>query len=144
MRVVDYCACGRPFRARTKLMMWHCHPDAALSQMVCHGRGVCSFSGRPHQQLSGSDKNGFLTALKNAYPDKLCAALARTFKGAILRHRAVQRWRHFGGTSNTMLEDGKVGEWKAHAGGALRRSAVQDPVAALGTRSSQATWLERS
>ena len=60
--------------------------------MVCKGRGVCSFSGKPHQILSGTNQHGFLTALKNAYPDKLCNAIMRSLKDSILRQRASVRW----------------------------------------------------
>eukprot|EP00969_Alexandrium_andersonii_P118477 5239595-Alexandrium_andersonii.AAC.1 len=51
--IVDYCAFGRPFRARARLRTAH-FQCPALEGKQCRGRGRCQFSGRPHQQLSGA------------------------------------------------------------------------------------------
>ena len=93
-RTVDYCACGRPFRARTQLLFWHWRPPEQLTALRCVGRGICSFSGRAHDQLSGAQpgKNKFMTALKNAYPDMMCKILADSLSKVITRTQASRRW----------------------------------------------------
>ena len=64
---VDDSAFGRTFRATTRLRVWNFRCDE-LASAVCRGRGRCSFSGRPHLQLTGASKDGFLTRLKQEYP----------------------------------------------------------------------------
>ena len=92
-RVVDYCAFGTPFRARARLQLWHLRPAPRLSSCRCVGRGVCSFSGRPHLQLTGAtSKEGFLTTKKNRYPDGLCKILAKDLWHAHMMKKASRLW----------------------------------------------------
>ena len=89
---VDYCACGRPFRARTRLCLWHHRPAPQLHTLKCHGRGVCDFSGKPHLQLSGTSGQGFLTGLKNQYPDRLCKLVSGALVQAYEGKRTARLW----------------------------------------------------
>ena len=92
---VDYCAFGTPFRARTRLRLWGCElPQLTVAGAApcCTGRGVCSFSGRPHQQLSGAVKGEFATARKNSYPPELCSALAGHFVTERRRRISSRLW----------------------------------------------------
>eukprot|EP00959_Pyramimonas_sp_CCMP1952_P427894 8961217-Pyramimonas_sp.AAC.1 len=62
--IVDYCAFGTPWRARTRLNMFNVKCPA-LEGAKCKGRGTCSSSGKPHYQLDGpTGKGGFLTRQK--------------------------------------------------------------------------------
>lgn len=90
--IFDQCAFGRPFRARTRLRLWHCHPGRALHEKQCRGRGICSFSHKPHLQLTGVDKKAFRTATKAEYPPGLAAALADTFVTAYMAKRSARMW----------------------------------------------------
>ena len=93
-QVVDYCACGRPFRARTQLLFWHWRPPKQLEALRCSGRGTCTFSGKAHMQLTGAQpgQKKIMTALKNAYPDKLCHILASSLCKVITQTHAARRW----------------------------------------------------
>lgn len=90
--VVDLCACGRPFRARTRCRIWHCRPQPKLSTMRCNGRGVCDFSKKPHVRLTGVGTRGFNTAAKAEYPPVLCAALAKPLVTAYATKRGARLW----------------------------------------------------
>ena len=89
---VDYCFFGTAWRARTRIRThswsWSHAPPC------CSGRGVCSFSGLPHEQLSGSapQHRGFKTKLKQAYPIGLCKSLAKDLSHAMLQTRVAQMW----------------------------------------------------
>ena len=96
-KVVDYCACGRPFRARTRIRFWKCAPHPGLDKLVCTGRGICSFSGKPHLELTGFSNNQFSTLMKNAYPPALCALLADSLHRACIAQQSTERWKHMRG-----------------------------------------------
>ena len=89
---VDYCFFGTAWRARTRIrthsFRWMHAPPC------CSGRGVCSFSGLPHDHLSGSapQHRGFKTKLKQAYPIGLCKSLAKDLSHAMLQTRVSQVW----------------------------------------------------
>ena len=91
--VVDYCSWGRPFRARTRIRLWHAVAKH-LSDHRCTGKRLCAFSGRPHHQLTGasSGNNGFLTKLKNRYPDGLCCTLVAALFDALQKKKLHRRW----------------------------------------------------
>ncbi len=90
---VDYCACGRPFRARTRLLVFNASMPPAILRLRCHGRGICDFSGRPHLQPDGpSHTHGFLTKLKNCYPNKLCNILSKGLFEAYMYKRQSRLW----------------------------------------------------
>ena len=91
-RAVDYCSCSTPFRARTKLLLWHHRPSPALDAMHCTGRGTCSFTRQPHLQLSGATSAGFRTAAKNHYPDILCRRLASAMVSSFAEKKASRLW----------------------------------------------------
>ena len=88
--VCDYCAFGRPFRARTRLRLWGGRPLEL--QARCSGRGTCSYSGRPHEQLTGTAGKEFATAKKNSYPEGLCSILASYFVRERKERQAVALW----------------------------------------------------
>eukprot|EP00959_Pyramimonas_sp_CCMP1952_P060919 1272484-Pyramimonas_sp.AAC.1 len=50
VKTFDQCAFGTPWRKRTQLMFGNCDPiDVTMcGKYVCHGRGQCCFSGKPH------------------------------------------------------------------------------------------------
>jgi len=75
--IVDYCACGTPWRARARLLLWGHQPEPSLLKLRCHGRGTCEFSKRPRLQRTGTSAGEFLTKKKNAYPDKFCRIVAK-------------------------------------------------------------------
>ena len=90
--VFDYCGAGRPFRARTRMALANIAVPPELYAWQCKGRGICTFSGKPHVVLSGSSKAGFLTRLKAAYPPRLCYVLARELSRSYLSLRANRLW----------------------------------------------------
>lgn len=90
--VVGQCAFGRPFRARTRLRMWHCHPGQRLVGKRCSGRGCCSFTQKPHVQLTGVDGKAFRTTTKAEYPAPMAAALADTLIAAYMSKRSARMW----------------------------------------------------
>ncbi len=90
---VDYCACGRPFRARTKLVTCHFAPPKRLAELRCRGRGICDFSGKPHLELSGlRPQGGFYTSLKSQYPESLRRLLAQGMMASYAAKRVSRRW----------------------------------------------------
>ena len=90
---VDYCSYGTVFRARTRLQISAGRRTQAFEGHLCRGRGTCTFSGRPHDRLSGPDGSTFKTARKNAYPPALCRALARLLLASASCGLAAARWR---------------------------------------------------
>ena len=92
--IVDQCAAGRPFRARTRFQFLHCRPSPALLKMKCHGRGLCDFTHQPHLELSGKEKGAvqFRTRQKAAYPDAICAQLAAMFSQVIVNRAVSRKW----------------------------------------------------
>jgi len=93
--VVDYCASGTPFRARTRLLIWNAPLSTTLQRMRCTGRGICSFSKLPHEQLTGASGGQFRTRQKNCYPPKLCRTLAALLSHAASAIDAAARWAFF-------------------------------------------------
>ena len=91
--IVDYCACGTPGRARARLLFWGTLPPTGLVLLRCTGRGVCSWSQRPQLQLTGTKDGAFLTKKKNAYPDRLCAILAKGFDKVHTEKQACNVWK---------------------------------------------------
>ena len=91
--IVDYCSWGRPFRARTKLMLFNLAPPPSFVDHKCRGRGICSFSKKPHEQLTGVKGKEFATKQKNSYPPGMCQSLARVFAETIGRNLVANRWR---------------------------------------------------
>ena len=90
--VFDYCGAGRPFRARTRIALANVSIPPELHAWQCKGRGVCTFSKKPHIVLSGKSTAGFLTHLKASYPPRLCLALARELSNGYLSLRASRLW----------------------------------------------------
>ena len=92
--VIDYCAFATPFRARTRLRMWGPPPPSALPAARCTGRGICTFTGCPHEHLTGRapGAHSFQTSRKNSYPRKLCSILARHFVRARRSKQATNLW----------------------------------------------------
>ena len=89
MIIVDFCCCGTPWRKRTAVVFGNC--DSAdllsLSRCKCSGVGTCSFSGKKHIQLTGSDNHGVpWTTRAEPYPQGFASMLAH-----ILLHRVHAR-----------------------------------------------------
>ena len=75
--VIHYCAFGTSWRKATRLLF--CHIELQdLVKFRCQGRGVCSYTGLPHQQLSGADvqTKRLWSSIASAYPPKLCSEVA--------------------------------------------------------------------
>ena len=62
--VVDHCAYGTSYRARTKFLFTNVRQIPEFAKDKCCGRGICSFTGHPHEHLSGAaaQRHGFKTA----------------------------------------------------------------------------------
>ena len=83
LTTVDYCAYGKAWRKRTCVMSCHL-PTERFEGHLCHGRGICSFSLRPHIQLMGQNKDGqFLTKIAEPYPAEFSSQLAAAFSDGI-------------------------------------------------------------
>jgi hypothetical protein len=90
--VVDYCAFGRPFRARTRLVTFNMTVPST-EKLRCKGRGTCSFTNRPHVQLDGpAHSRGFMTKLKSEYPQQLCQLLAQSIVSSYTEKRTSRLW----------------------------------------------------
>ena len=77
--VIDDCSYGTRWRKRTAFHCWHLAAGSSL-QCTCRGRrGNCSFSKRPHQLLSGFDKETKQrwTKIAEPYPQTLCSDFSR-------------------------------------------------------------------
>ena len=89
----DFCSFHKPFRARTRMMFWNVKMPA-LGNRLCKARGhVCSFSGKPHQQLTGFYGNTFATLQKQQYPPGLCNILATALSSGWTRQHASSIWQ---------------------------------------------------
>ena len=76
--LLDQCGYGTAWRKRTKLAATHVPALDSLGRR-CQGRNsMCSFSGRAHVILKGSDGNGgLLTARAQTYPASFARSAAR-------------------------------------------------------------------
>ena len=83
-----FCQYGEPWRKSTRLLV-NGHSDLRCIERRCtFGRNfVCSATGRRHIVLSGSSGGVFMTAWAQAYPHRLCRALA-----AAIREHALHRY----------------------------------------------------
>ncbi|CAK0826564.1 unnamed protein product [Prorocentrum cordatum] len=88
--VLDFCQFGQSCRKRTRII--YDHVDLQPLHRLCRGpRGICSRTGRPHDQLQGKNADGiFHTLLAEAYPADLCTSIVRCFQLA-LAEKKVQR-----------------------------------------------------
>ena len=89
----DFCQFGEPWRKSTQLLVSR-HSDIRVIERKCKfGRGfVCSATGKRHIVLSGASGGVFWTARAQAYPHRLCRAIATT-----IREHALFRWTGGGG-----------------------------------------------
>ena len=92
--VIDLCAFKRPFRGRTRILLWNCRAPR-LEQCKCKMRGnMCSFSGKPHVVLSGlAPDRSWMTKLKQVYPTPLCNTLADALLSQGVRIQARDLWQ---------------------------------------------------
>ena len=78
--VLDFCAFGTAWRKRTRILVGNVQePDLGrLFGRICPSREcVCSFTGKTHFQLTGSNSKGVpWTRIAQPYPAKLCKHLA--------------------------------------------------------------------
>jgi len=79
--VVDYCQYGEPFRKRTRVLSIFVDLETAARR--CAGKGICTATGKPHEQLRGCRNGVFRTALAEPYPPAWCSELARCFQDAL-------------------------------------------------------------
>ena len=91
--VIDHCAFGTSYRARTRFRLAFCREAPELAKSHCTGRGICSFSKKPHAWLSGADSSGFRTKIKAAYPTALCNILAKVFIDGMLNMYGAVKWQ---------------------------------------------------
>ena len=81
---VEFCSCGTPWRKRTKLLLMHVGSISSVLELRCKGRGVCPFSGKPHQPLSGRNRAGVCwMSIAAPYPKRLCILLPHIFNSSI-------------------------------------------------------------
>ena len=89
----DYCAFGMPFRKRTRFLSTRV--DLESMCFKCSGKSKCSFSGKPHVMLVGTDEDGvFLAHLAGPYPKKMVAIMAKCFEYSIdaQRTHTFSKW----------------------------------------------------
>ena len=73
---VDYCSFGERWRKRTRLIAWG-RGLYGLPPLCSSTGGICSYSGAPHELLSGFGKGGaFKTAIASPYPRRFCQLVA--------------------------------------------------------------------
>ena len=73
---VDYCAFGEAWRKRTRLISWG-RGLTGLPPLCSSKGGICSYSGKCHELLTGFGKGGaFKTAVASPYPRTLCRLVA--------------------------------------------------------------------
>ena len=76
--ISDFCQFGKLWRKRTRFSCGNIElDDLHRLQHKCSGHGICSRTGRPHFQLTGTGPgNRNWTPITQPYPLKLCEALA--------------------------------------------------------------------
>ena len=86
MLKVCYCMMGRPFRKRTRLLVWNAPSHRILEEEAhrcatkfsCSSpKGVCRRTGKPHLILRGWDRGKALTKQGEKYPKKFVNMIAR-------------------------------------------------------------------
>ena len=94
--VIDLCAFNRPFRGRTRILLWNCRaPRLEHCKCKMHGN-LCSFSGKPHVVLSGlAPDRSWMTKLKQVYPTPLCNILASALLSQGVGIQAQKLWQLF-------------------------------------------------
>ena len=84
----DCCAFGRPWRKRAKWLA--CWLDLSAAAITCSGRRICQFRGVPHQTLEGRDSNNILwTQVAQPYPPRMCTAICRCFRSALVKRTGL-------------------------------------------------------
>eukprot|EP00959_Pyramimonas_sp_CCMP1952_P069971 1460992-Pyramimonas_sp.AAC.1 len=69
------------------------HVSDQLFRLRCRGRGICDFTGRPHENLSGTMQGGgFFTIAKAAYPPRLASSLANEIFRACAMREISRQW----------------------------------------------------
>ena len=86
MLKVCYCMMGRPFRKRTRFLVWNAPSPSILEEEVHHcatkfscssPKGVCRRTGEPHLILRGWARGQALTKQGEKYPKKFVNMIAR-------------------------------------------------------------------
>ena len=92
--LVDHCSYGRPWRKRTRLLFGNVDPCdvQAFERRVCCGRQVCSFTGRPHVQLTGTGHDGIPMTLR---AHNFLHNMSRDIARVLLSHAIHERTRFF-------------------------------------------------
>ncbi|CAK0883435.1 unnamed protein product [Prorocentrum cordatum] len=91
--VTHFCQWGAPLRKATAFATVNLDMSR-IGRALCKSskRGICSRTGLPHAQLHGKDvERVFKTKLAEAYPQRLCNALAQAYSNAVISHRAPRR-----------------------------------------------------
>ena len=90
------CGWGKPYKKATLFLGIHVSlPRFELS--LCRGskRGICLFSGKPHQGLVGHARDGrWWTKVSEPYPLAMCDAIAKDFKDYEVQQIASRFERH--------------------------------------------------
>ena len=83
MARADFCQWGMPWRKSTGLLCGFANPFR-IDKRCCGGRGICSRTTKPHQQLSGIDPatKQFWTHVAEPYPRGLCTSMVQTLDDA--------------------------------------------------------------
>lgn len=79
--VTDYCQFGEAWRKRTRILS--VYADLSAAERKCHGKGICTATGRRHETLSGCHNGVFRTSLAEPYPRGLCRCLVDAFGDAL-------------------------------------------------------------
>ena len=89
--VIDFCQYGSRWRKRTRLLFGNLDSTdiRRFEHRMCQGRGFCSRTGLPHQQLTGAGPG---TLLAQPYPAGLCADLAMTLSSPYLLTDPSSQW----------------------------------------------------
>ena len=88
---VDFCSYGTMWRKRTHILFGNV-PECRLAHFhgrLCYGRGVCSFSGKAHTELSGTHPTRRVpwTKVAEPYPK----GLNRDLASALISDTAAQK-----------------------------------------------------
>ena len=91
-----YCFWGKLFKKATIFLAIHVNLSRLeFSQCKCSKRGICGFTGKPHQQLVGRNAAGqWRTKLAEPYPSKMCEAIAKDFRDFEVQQIASHFSRH--------------------------------------------------
>ena len=77
----DLCAFGTPYRKRTRVAFWNCHPTSALSRKCSSKGGRCDYTQKDHIILTGWARHTFKTASASEYPAGFASEIVQSLMG---------------------------------------------------------------